>query len=90
MAKQLKISQLGKTQLKRLRQDIVLNSLNINDYENRYNIDPKAVCYFFDSYIEYIFEMAKNDNKTFYWDSDIFDAYDNIQNLYEYKCLISC
>lgn len=88
MAKQLKISQLGKTQLKRLREDIVLNSLNIRDYQNRYNIDPKIVCNFFDSYIEHLFELAKEDNKTFYWDSDLFNTYDNIENLYNYYSML--
>ena len=83
------ISNLGKIQLKRLRSDIVLNSLFIADYNNRYGIDPHLVCDFFDGYMSYLGELEKEkygkelDN---IW--DFFKEFDNPENLWEYYCMI--
>lgn len=88
MKKQLRIRDLGKTQLWRLRQDIVLNSLFLNDYENRYGISAKQVCDFMDGYLEELYYIANEDG----FDSeDVFDViekYDSKDNLYNYACSI--
>ena len=75
---------LTKNQLKQLRKEIVLNSLFLNDYNNSLFIKEKAAYAFFDSYIEYLYEIAhennfKSDNIT-----DVLNEYDNIENLYNY------
>ena len=48
-------------QLKKLRSEIVLNSLYTNDYENTLNICPIDVQMFFDSYIDYLMELQEDD-----------------------------
>ena len=78
------IKDLGKTQLWRLRQDIVLNSLYINDYQNRYGIDPRIVCDFMDGYVEELCAMAQEDGVKTDNILDIIELYDNKDNLYNY------
>ena len=70
---------LTKEQLWELREEIVLGSLYINDYENSFGIDPEAVCGFFDSFIE----DASQDDDGEYNDADIED-FDNPDALYDY------
>lgn len=88
MAK-VKMSNLGKTQLKRLRSDIKLNSLFISDYENRYGIDPHEVCDFFDGFMSYLTELEKEKyGKELDKIEDFFKEFDNIENLWEWYCSI--
>jgi len=75
---------LTKNQLKQLRKEICLNSLFLKDYNNSFYIKEKTVCDFMDSYIEYLHELASDDN---YNGDDVIDRYDNIDNLYNYYCL---
>lgn len=67
-----------------LRNEIVLNSLYVSDYENTFNLVAKCVCDFFDGYCEYLKELAteKNDNPTI---DEIF-AEDNEDNLFAWFC----
>lgn len=86
--KQYQIKDLGKTQLWRLRQDIVLNSLYTSDYQNRYGISPQDVCSFMDGYVEELCNMAeeqgvKTDNIL-----DVIELFDNKDNLYNYAMCI--
>ena len=39
-------------EIKQLRDEVVLNSLFVKDYENSFGFDPKEVCDFFDGYVE--------------------------------------
>lgn len=88
MAK-VKLSNLGKTQLKRLRNDIVLNSLFILDYQNRYGLEPHAVCDFFDGYMDYLADLEKEKyGKELDSISDFFNEFDTIDNLWEYYCMV--
>ena len=66
-----------------LRSDIVLNSLFISDYENRFGIEPEEVCNFFNGYIEYLEELAEEDNFDFEGDNwEVFIVtYDTDTNL---------
>ena len=83
------LSNLGKTQLKRLRDDIVLNSLFIADYNNRYGIDPNDVCNFFDGYMSYLGELEKEKyGKELDNIEDFFNEFDNIENLWDWYCCI--
>ena len=54
---------LTEKSLPELRQDIVLNSLFVSDYENRFNISPRQVCDFFDGYVSFLEELIKEDGK---------------------------
>ena len=84
MAK-VKISNLGKTQLKNLRSDIILNSLFIDDYKNRYGIDPHIVCDFFDGFMSYLTELEKEKyGKELEKIEDFFQEFDTFENLWDY------
>lgn len=75
---------LTKKQLINLRKNICLNSLFLKDYENDLYIKNKTVCDFFDSYIENLYDIAKNENFKSDDIIDIIDKYDNAENLYNY------
>ena len=65
-----------------LRQEIVLNSLFMGDYKNTFGVDVESCHSFFDGYVSYICEIAKEEGK--YDDSnftDILIDYDNADNL---------
>lgn len=70
---------LTKEQLWKLRQEIVLGSIYVNDYENSFGIEPIDVCNFFDSFIE----DAEHDDEGNASGRDIKD-YDNAEELYNY------
>lgn len=72
---------LTKNELKKLRKEIILNSLFLKDYSNSLFIKEKTAYDFFNSYIEYLYEL--NDEKLInLW--DILDRFDNIKNLWNY------
>lgn len=77
---------LTREELRDLRNEIVLNSLYTSDYENTHHILPKDVQDFFDGYIEYLYELAKENGEN----PDIQDLcikYDNPDNLENwYNC----
>lgn len=64
---------------KKLRNEIVLNSLFLKDYSNSFYIKNKTVCAFFDSAIEYINDDYKEKNNK---DIDICDI--TTEMLYDY------
>ena len=78
---------LTRKQLQSLRKQVVLNSLYYSDYSNDLYISEKTCYNFFDSYVEYLYELASENNDN---DLDIVDVvkkYDNINNLYNwYLC----
>ena len=83
------LKNLGKTRLKRLRDDVVLNSLFIADYDNRYGIDPHDVCDFFEGYMSYLCELEKEKyGKELDNIHDFFNEFDNIENLWDWHCSI--
>lgn len=81
------IKDLTKEQLWVLRQQIVLNSLFTNDYNNNMDIDPKECATFFDGYVEYLGELAEGDGGI--TDSDTYLKYDNADNLYNWALMLS-
>ena len=78
--------------LQSLRNEIALNSLFVSDYNNSFGISAKSVSLFFDSYMSFIDEMAKEDGFKYGYQSEhsydeFFDKYDTIDNLYDwYGC----
>ncbi len=84
------LSRLTKEQLWNLRQDIPLCSLYLNDYQNRYDIDPKKVRMFFDGYAEELGYLMEQDG---IGDDRFFDElhkYDTIDNLWNWHCDVYC
>lgn len=84
---------LTKTQLKKLRNEITLNSLYTNDYENSFNINPRQVQDFFDGWLEECSTTPLDDNDNTlddlklshneYYDK-LFELANNIDLLYDY------
>lgn len=77
------IKDLNKEQLWQLRQEIVLNSLYLRDYNNSFNIDQQECCTFFDGYVESLYMYEGNNNADFF---EIAEKHDNIENLYGFWC----
>ena len=48
--------------LKKLRSEIVLNSIYYADFKNSFGIDEKIVAAFFDGYVDFLFELADEAN----------------------------
>lgn len=94
MAK-ITISNLGKIQLKRLRSDVVLNSLFVADYNNRYNLDTHEVCNFFDGFMDFIDTLCReawegtDQSMSYdeYWTKNIWH-FDTPENLWDYYCMV--
>jgi hypothetical protein len=74
----MKFENLTKQQLWKLRQEIVLNSLFIYDYENSFKFNANDVCTFMEGYVEFIHELMAEDEST------DFNAYDNQETLYSW------
>ena len=55
--------EMSKRNLWALRTEITLGSLYTSDYENSFQILPRMVQDFFDGYIEYLWELAEENNK---------------------------
>lgn len=76
---------LTSAELAELRGDIILNSLYLIDYKNSFGFNPNHISTFFDGYISYLEELAKEDGYT-EWDNifKMFDIYDTEENLYDW------
>ena len=67
---------LTKNQLYNLRKQVTINSVMLKDYSNNMFISEKTACNFFDSYIEYLYELARDDN---YYGDFTFAGHDKYQ-----------
>lgn len=76
---------LSSAQLADLRKEIILNSLYISDYDNSFGFDSNHINSFFDGYVSYLEELAKEDGYT-EWDNifKMFDIYDTEENLWDW------
>ncbi len=70
---------MTKTNLWNLRTEVSLGSLYTSDYENTFHILPIIVQNFFDGYIEYLWELAEENNKKDVDFEDLVEIYDNIE-----------
>ena len=78
---------LTREDLAKLRDEIVLNSLFIADYENSFGFSPKSVNLFFDSYVSFLDELAEEDGVVIEDTFEFFDKYDTLDNLESwYNC----
>lgn len=75
---------LSKKDLQVLRNEILLNSLFISDYENSFGLDLWEVNAFFDGYLDYLEDLMLKNNCS---DENYFDnleKYDTLENLWNY------
>lgn len=87
---------MTRQELQQLRNEITLNSLFTDDYNNSFNIDPRQVQDFFDSYLEDC-EYIPNDNGDLLCDlvgtisnndyyNTLFAIANNMDYLWEFYC----
>ena len=81
---------LTKNKLWKLRQEIVLNSLFVADYQNSFGYTAKSVCDFFDGYMDYLDQLAieeyGNDRSL-----EQILSFDDAENLHNWDgCFESC
>lgn len=81
---------LSKEDLIKLRKEIVLNSIFLNDYSNTFGIRKEKVYNFFEGYLSYLYEIKEEkDGFSLVYPDDVIDALDNEDNLYNwYLCFI--
>ena len=82
------LNKLNKEQLWELRQEIVLNSMFLDDYQNSFGVDKNECFAFFDGYVEELVDKAREDNVNTDNIFDIFELYDNAENLFNYLSTI--
>jgi hypothetical protein len=70
-------NKLTKAELWAIRNEIVLGSMFITDYANTFGYNPKDLSYFFEGYVDYLYELMEEDGAE---DKD-FEKYDNEDNL---------
>ena len=74
----------NKEKLWKLREEICLGSLYINDYENSFGVPERVCCNFFDGFVEWCWIVeSEEENGLTEW-KDILDKYDNADELWDY------
>ena len=73
--------ELTSAELLQLRKEIILNSILIYDYTNSFGFNPWDICSFFDGYVSYLEELAREDG---YEGIDYLTKYDTEENLYSW------
>ena len=73
--------ELTSTELSQLRKEIILNSILIYDYTNSFGFNSWDICSFFDGYVSYLEELAREDG---YEGIDYLTKYDTEENLYSW------
>ena len=73
--------ELTSAELLHLRKEIILNSILIYDYTNSFGFNSWDICSFFDGYVSYLEELAREDG---YEGIDYLTKYDTEENLYSW------
>lgn len=73
--------ELTSAELSQLRKEIILNSILIYDYTNSFGFNSWDICSFFDGYVSYLNELAREDG---YEGIDYLTKYDTEENLYSW------
>ena len=73
--------ELASAELSQLRKEIILNSILIYDYTNSFGFNSWDICSFFDGYVSYLNELAREDG---YEGIDYLTKYDTEENLYSW------
>ena len=69
-------------ELSQLRKEINLNSIFIYDYTNSFGFNPWDICSFFDGYVSFLNELAREDG--FEGIDYYLTKYDTEENLYSW------
>ena len=69
-------------ELSQLRKEINLNSIFIYDYTNSFGFNPWDICSFFDGYVSFLNELAREDG--FEGIDYYLTKYDTKENLYSW------
>lgn len=73
--------ELTSAELLQLRKEIILNSILVYDYTNSFGFNPWDIYSFFDGYVSYLDELAREDG---YEGIDYLTKYDTEENLYSW------
>ena len=73
--------ELTSAELLHLCKEIILNSILIYDYTNSFGFNSWDICSFFDGYVSYLEELAREDG---YEGIDYLTKYDTEENLYSW------
>lgn len=76
----------NKEKLWKLRKEVCLGSLYFSDYENSFDVPVHVCSYFFDGFIEYCFIVEEENENGLTVLQDIYDKYDNADELWDYFC----
>lgn len=68
----------------KLRMEIPLGSLYVRDYENSFGFTAESVCDFFDGFLDFIEEIAREEKGNGVEWQDIIDEYDTEDQLIEW------
>lgn len=68
----------------KLRMEIPLGSLYVRDYENSFGFTAESVCNFFDGFLDFIEEIAREERGNDVEWQDIIDEYDTEDRLIEW------
>lgn len=68
----------------KLRMEIPLGSLYVRDYENSFGFTAESVCNFFDGFLDFIEEIAREERGNGVEWQDIIDEYDTEDRLIEW------
>ena len=79
----MEINEMTSEMLWKLRMEIRLNSLYVSDFQNSFGFTAQSVSDFFDSYMDYLDELAEEEYGNDYMLEDVFD-FDNEDNLYNW------
>lgn len=74
--------ELTSAELSQLRKEINLNSIFIYDYTNSFGFNPWDICSFFDGYVSFLNELAREDG--FEGIDYYLTKYDTEENLYSW------
>ena len=81
---------MKKGKLWSLREEIVINSIYLSDYENSLDISTNDLCSFFDAYVEYLGELMEENGvdveNRFFDELGKYDNKDNLFEFYSYNC----
>lgn len=77
----MEFNDINQETLWKLRMEIRLGSLYYADYANSFGFTTHSVCDFFDSYLEYLEELAEEEFGANYTYDDVL-SFDNEDNLY--------
>ena len=74
---------ITKSQLWELRQEVIVNSVFLHDYENSFGYDKACVCSFFDGYYNFLWELAEEEfNSPTHANAMSFDNEDTLWSWY--------